>query len=232
MVQLPPHLSLHHATGIHPGEPVAQFEIGKYKNFVYLFIDWHLRKAAIIDPQADLSEIDLALKAHNLTLTSILLTHTHFDHVAGVPELLSRYSNLTVKVHPLDTHRLTASGVPSSRLEALQDNEVLKVGALTIRVLHTPGHSAGECCFLTETTPPYLFTGDTVFIRDCGRTDLETGSNDEMFQSLNRIRALPKETILLPGHHYRPECATTLERELSESPPFQCRSVQELASLP
>jgi glyoxylase-like metal-dependent hydrolase (beta-lactamase superfamily II) len=131
-------------------------------------------------------------------------------------------------VHDGDAHRLKHT------TRAIRHGDTISVGTLAVKVLHTPGHSAGECSYHLKMPgrPPYLFTGDTIFIRDCGRTDLETGSNEQMFESIQAIRKLAPETIILPGHHYAPECASTLGRELLESPPFRCRSVEELASLP
>jgi glyoxylase-like metal-dependent hydrolase (beta-lactamase superfamily II) len=233
MLSLPDHLSGAEARGLAEGSRVAQFELGTARNFVYLVLDWAARRAAIVDPQRDLAPPLEALERHGFGLESVLLTHTHHDHVAGVPELARRFPSLPILVHEGDRHRLRERDLPA--LRGIADGERLRVGGLELEVLHTPGHSAGECCFFLPAgakEPPFLLTGDTVFIRDCGRTDLETGSNAELFASLQRIKRLPPETVILPGHHYQRECASTLERELRESPPFRCRSVEELASLP
>jgi glyoxylase-like metal-dependent hydrolase (beta-lactamase superfamily II) len=225
---LPAHLDSLAATGLHPGQAVAQFELGDYRNFTYLILDWPTRMAAVVDPQKDLSPWRSALDAHGFSLARVLLTHTHHDHVAGVPELTRILPHLPVHAHVEDAHRIP--GVPL--LQLVSDGDRLGVGSLSVEVLHTPGHSAGECCYLVRADRPYLFTGDTVFIRDCGRTDFPDGSNEQMFASLQRIRKLPPETILMVGHHYAPEIATTLARELRTSPPFRCHSVEELAGLP
>ncbi len=235
-MKIPEHLSSPTATGVQEGEPIAQFEIGSYRNFIYLILDWESKKAAIIDPQADLSPPLESLQKHGFELAAVLLTHTHFDHVAGVPELMTRYPHLPVYVHRADAHRFSKQdALRQSAFQLLEDGAVVRVGTLNVKLIHTPGHSAGECCYYLEPTatmPPYLITGDTIFIRDCGRTDLETGSNAEMFQSLQKIKKLPATAVILPGHHYREECASTLGQELAESPPFQCESVEELANLP
>jgi hydroxyacylglutathione hydrolase len=230
---LPKHLSATTASGLVPDEPIAQFEIGDMQNFVYLVLDWKTREAAIVDPQKDLSAPLKALREHGFKLTRVLLTHTHHDHIAGVPELARTMPGARIAVHAEDLHRLPSPVRTSAQIEKLAGGDRLTVGEIELQALHTPGHSSGESCFFVAgTTPPYLLTGDTIFIRDCGRTDLPTGSTREMFESLQRIKKLPPETVILPGHHYARETASTLEREMRESPPFGCRSVQELEALP
>lgn len=233
MIQLPIQFAGNSASGLIENEPVAQFEIGHFKNFVYLILDWNSREAAIIDPQTDLSLLLKTLLRHGFILKKILLTHTHWDHIGGVPELLRSFPEIKIFVHPLDAKRLQLSPSEHSRIHSLHGGEKISIGSHSIQVLHTPGHSAGECCFFLEnTTLPHLFTGDTLFIRDCGRTDLESGSTSEMFTSLQALKKLPPETIILPGHHYAPECASVLKKEIETSPPLQCLSAQELERLP
>lgn len=229
---LPSHFNGDIQSGLNRQEEVLQFELGDFKNLVYLILDWKLKSAAIVDPQIHLDPITEILNQNQFTLVGIFLTHSHHDHVAGVPLLIEKQPNIPVYVHEKEAHRLPKKILKSAQISNVVDGDILSVGSLKVRVLHTPGHSAGECTFELKGKQTYLFTGDTLFIRDCGRTDLPTGSNLDMFHSLQRIKAFPRETFILPGHHYKEEWASTLEQELNESPPLKCKSVEELAALP
>ncbi len=233
-MSLPFHLAGTEASGLAPDEPIAQFEIGDYRNFVYLVLDPEHREAALVDPQLDLTGPLAALEKNNFKLAAILLTHTHHDHIAGLPELVRTHAQVPIYLHESDLHRLKPD-FRSAKIKTLTDGECFYIGQTQVEAMHTPGHSAGEICYFIASRlgrPPYLLTGDTVFIRDCGRTDLPTGSNREMFASLQRIKKLPSNTVILPGHHYALECASTLERELRDSAPLRCASIAELEALP
>lgn len=228
---IPRHLAGEEAGGLVVGEPIAQFEVGRQRNLVHLVIDWETRRAALVDPQRDLGAPLEALGRAGVELERVLITHTHFDHVAGLPELIARHPRVPVVLHRADLHRVQ-DYLPGERAHLIEDGEVFRVGKLEVEALVTPGHSAGHCCYLVRVQPPYLLGGDCAFIRDCGRTDLDTGSDEDMFRSLQRLRALPPATVLLPGHHYQAEVASTLGDEVRTSAPFRCRSVDELRALP
>ncbi len=231
-MKTPEHLNGKSPQGEIVGEPIAQYEIGTYKNFVYLVIDWDHRKALIVDPQKDLSRPLSSLKKYELELVGVLLTHTHFDHIAGVPQLIKDFPEIPIFVPSGETFRMEGTMKNTDRLKKIKDGDCISVGKLSLEVIHTPGHSKGECCYYLPGDPPYLLTGDTIFIRDCGRTDAETGSNEEMFASIQKIKTFPSKTVVLPGHHYHPNCSSDLATEMKESPPFLCKSVADLANLP
>ncbi len=228
-MRLPNHLGKDEASGLIAGETLAQYELGTLRNFIYLIIDWDAKEAAIVDPQKDMTPLR-DLEAHGIRLTKILLTHSHHDHVAGVPELLSTSPNLSVYVHPGDQFRLKK--FDPERIKPLADGETVLVGSIEVEVIHSPGHSVGEVCFWVKKDAGYLLTGDVLFIRDCGRTDFETGSDEDLFSTLQRLKKIPDSVAMLPGHHYAIETANLFGAEKMTSPPLLCKTVEELRSLP
>ena len=208
--------------------PILQYEIGPLQNLVYLIVDAGSRKALWVDPQRNLETPEADILAHGLSLEGILLTHTHADHTAGVMPLIEKHPGLPVYLHPLDAHRLDA-GRLDSHLHFLEDAHHLQLGRSFIRAFHTPGHSAGALSYEIEGN---LLTGDTLFIRDCGRTDLPTGSTKEMFATLQRYKSMDPGLRIFPGHHYREEYWSTLADERRTSPPLRCGSAAELEALP
>ncbi len=209
-------------------EPIVQYELGSLRNFVYLILDWSTRQAGIVDPGKDLTPVLSDLTKQGFTLATILLTHGHFDHIGGVSPLCKKFPEIQVVGHP---HALGSFKFSGSARE-ISDLEEIRIGDLRITAHHTPGHTRGGMCYLVHSTPPQLLTGDTIFIGDCGRTDLESGSSAEMFESVSKLRKLPGECVILPGHHYAQACTSTLEHEIKHSKVFQCKTVKELEELP
>ena len=228
---LPAHLSSGKAHGFIPGEVIAQYELGSMRNFIYLIVDAATKTAAIVDPQKDLQPLK-DLEKNGYRLTSILLTHSHHDHVAGVGPLLTAHPDLPVFVHQADVFRL--KNVPAKNLRFVTDGETFRVGEIAVKVIHSPGHSPGEICYAVSSPDgqSYLLTGDTLFIRDCGRTDFPESDNDAMFDSLQRLKALHDSFVVLPGHHYAMETASLLGTEKRTSPPLLCQNADELRDLP
>lgn len=208
--------------------PLIQYEIGALKNLIYLIVNWNQKLALWVDPQSDISRPLEDLKIYGLSLQGVLLTHTHPDHTAGVSDLLKLQPEVPIYLHSLEAHRLKNT-VNTKSMRFLKDNELFFLGDLKLRSIHTPGHSAGA---LTYETEDLLLTGDTLFIGDCGRTDLPTGSTEEMLRTLMRYQSMSPRFKIFPGHHYRAEYWSTLEEELQTNPALQCKTIQELESLP
>jgi glyoxylase-like metal-dependent hydrolase (beta-lactamase superfamily II) len=154
----------------------------------------------VIDPGDDAEKIISALKKLNWVPRYIFLTHGHWDHHTALPDLFDALSKSEfqdqeapeIYIHRLDVHHLKNTSLSVKHFE---EGDV--IGPL--KILHTPGHTQGCVCFYDETAG-ILFTGDTLFEGDHGRTDLPGGSEEQIYQSLKRLLSLNGETVVHPGH--------------------------------
>ena len=167
--------------------------LGAYETNCYLL--WDGDDCAVIDPGEDGPALDDLLSRCPAAPRLVLLTHAHFDHVGGAEAL--RALGAAIWVHPAEAALpKTLAPLDLAGTEALSDGLEIPFGTDVIRVLHTPGHTPGSCCFRIGTR---LFTGDTLFRDSCGRTDLG-GSAAEMTASLRRLHDLTGDCAVLPGH--------------------------------
>lgn len=177
----------------------------------YLIIDEESKEAALVDCSAVDSDINEELERQGAKLKYILLTHGHFDHIAGIrpggnPSSAERPQ---IVMHKADLGWLEKAnqympmfGMPSITIPKIdifvQDGDILKLGNMEIKVIHTPGHTQGGVCYLADGK---LFSGDTIFREAVGRCDLEGGDFDQIVESIeNKIFTLPPETLIYPGH--------------------------------
>ncbi len=193
---------------------------GVYTN-CYLLCDPGTRKAAVIDPGGDgpqtVGTIGRWLADEGYTLTHILLTHGHYDHVGGVSALCGY--NPAVYLHRADWKMPASDLFPLPRqasdaftgLNYYGEGDHISVGSLDVTVLHTPGHTPGSVCLRCENV---LFTGDTLFAGSMGRTDFAGGKGADMAASLKRLGELEGDFQVYPGHGE----FTTLEREREHNP--------------
>jgi hydroxyacylglutathione hydrolase len=186
----------------------------------YLLTDDKTGLTAVIDPGFESEELTKrVLAAGSDNVWAILLTHAHFDHIIGVAKM-KELTGAKVYLHKdeikfVSDASLNASGiffgvqVPQFQVECpINDGEEIKLGNLKIRVIHTPGHTEGGCCFLVEDA---LFTGDTLMKFSCGRTDFPTGNGQQMMNSLQKLAKLPGNYRVYPGHG--PESTLDYERK-------------------
>ena len=182
---------------------IRQLKLGGMDNFSYLVGCEKTLQAVVIDPGANVKRILSEAERQKLKIAFIINTHGHADHTAGCAEL-KRLTGARVIVHALE-----ADAVPDADILWADESE-LKVGELTFNVLHTPGHTPGGICLYAEGN---LFTGDTLFVGDSGRTDLPGGHRPTLGASIRRLMQLPDATVVWPGHDYGPTKSSTLAWE-------------------
>lgn len=186
-------------------DPIA----AQMANFVYAIGDHQTGQCVLVDPCYAVGELLARCGADGMTVTGALATHYHPDHVGGdlwghnlqgVAELLTR---CPCKVHCQREERdwlKRVTGCSDSDLQLHSSGDMLMVGEIAIRLIHTPGHTPGSQCFLVENR---LIAGDTLFLEGCGRTDLPGGDSRQLYLSLTqKLAAVPDDAVLYPGHLY------------------------------
>lgn len=194
-------------------DPVARQMV----NLVYLIGDRETGDAIAVDPAYAPGELIEILGDDGMTLSGVLATHYHPDHVggdlfghrvAGIVDLLE-HADVPIRVQRDEVPFVAAAtGVGADELSTIGPGESVEVGDVTIECIHTPGHTPGSQCFLVDGR---LVAGDTLFLEGCGRTDLPGGDPEQMYESLfGRLARLPDDTVLYPGHLYAPEGSASL----------------------
>jgi glyoxylase-like metal-dependent hydrolase (beta-lactamase superfamily II) len=181
----------------------------------YIFWDDNAKECAIVDPGDDGAQVAAVIRGLKLEPVCVLLTHSHFDHILGIPGLREAWQGLPVYCHPNDIPEEvseTMFGMTTPTLAAFGDitryseGDTVQVGPLTVEVLNTPGHTKGS---VSLKVGQVLFTGDTLFRGSMGRTDLPGGSYEQLMRSLGKLAKLPGDYKVYPGH----ESFSTLEGE-------------------
>ncbi len=171
--------------------------------YTYLIADEATSEAAIIDPVKEQFDRDvLLIKQLGFDLKYVLETHVHADHITSSGKLRDEFGAKVV-LHE-------NSGATCADM-LIKDNDVLKLGNLEITALHTPGHTNADLSFAVDN---YVFTGDALLVRDCGRTDFQAGDSSTLYHSINdKIFSLDENTTIYPGHDYYGFTASTVKEE-------------------
>ena len=200
---------------------IETLTVGPLQENCYLLVDDAAARAVVVDPGAEGDRIAAAVRATGAELQAIWLTHAHFDHVGGI-EALRRHRDGPVLLHPADAPlydraALSAASYglsleqPAPADGPLAEGDRVIVGALAFDVLHLPGHAPGHVAFVGHGV---ALAGDCLFAGSVGRTDLPLADPRQLGRSLDRLAALPPETVVYPGHGP----ATTIGAELATNP--------------
>ena len=204
---------------------VKQMQVSTMAVFAYLVGDPITGDALVIDPAADVKKIIAEAKKNNLRINYIVNTHGHVDHISGNTEM-QKETGAKIIVHEDDSIMLThtpamilkmfgAKASPPADI-MVKDGDIISVGNIELKVIHTPGHSLGGICLYT---PGYVFTGDTLFVEAIGRTDLPGGSWNTMLESIQKkLFCLPDDTKVMPGHNYGRMPTSTIGHEKIYNP--------------
>lgn len=195
-----------------------------FKNYCYIIIDTTTNFTAIIDPAWELTTIEKFLKKINANLVTILLTHSHFDHVNLVKPLLEKYdSQVVMSAKEIDYYKFTCRN-----LTPIENGDSLKLGNTDIKCLLTPGHTAGSTCFLLSDS---LFTGDTIFTEGCGSCNTAGGNPEEMYSSIQMIKnTVPPDIFIYPGHSFGKTPGHSLSHLLKENIYFHIDKLEHFIS--
>lgn len=206
---------------------IKQISLGPFQVLTYLVACPRTRDAVIIDPAGEEEKLLDLIDTEGFNVKYILNTHGHADHVLGNRKL-NKMLQAPVCMHADDDRFFSETAVretitqelglppPDPADNLLKDGETIKIGTLTIEVIHTPGHTPGSVCYLVAGN---LFSGDTLFVGAAGRTDLIGGSLDKLIESIEKkLIVLPKDTVVWPGHDYGESPASSIGREMEENP--------------
>jgi hydroxyacylglutathione hydrolase len=192
-----------------------QFRIGPYLNFTYLVADREGGEGVVIDPSYGIDPVLAAIDAKHVKVRYILNTHSHKDHCVGNQDVRDRTGAKVV------AHKVAPLGQDVS----VEDGDQFEAGPLRFEVVHTPGHTKDSVLYLFHGN---VATGDTLFVGECGRTDLPGGDPAEMYDSLlHRVIALDDALVVLPGHDYGATPTSTIGREKRENYTLQPRNREQ-----
>jgi hydroxyacylglutathione hydrolase len=185
-------------------------------NFSYILADETTGEAAVVDSSYNAGEIIRVLKAENLKLKYVINTHGHSDHTAGDQELVSIFDAKIV------AHKLSSINADVM----VNDGDTINIGSILVKVIYTPGHTSDSICLLVDNKK--LLTGDTLFVGECGRTDLPGGNSKSMYKSLfHKLLKLNDDVEVYPGHDYGLKPASTIGSERRSNYTLEPRSIDE-----
>ncbi|MBS7609689.1 MBL fold metallo-hydrolase [Candidatus Bathyarchaeota archaeon] len=195
-----------------------QIPVGTYRNFAYILADEATRLCVIVDPDFGFDKILRLLENYRLKVKYIIGTHSHPDHIFDCQKLASR-TGAKVIMHKESR---------AYKDQMVEDGDILKIGTFEIRILYTPGHTPDSICLLVDEEERKLLTGDTLFVGGYGRTDLQGGNPEKLYDSLfEKILKLGDDVEIYPGHDYGDKPSSTIGREKRRNQFLNLKSKEE-----
>ncbi|MGB6592931.1 MAG: MBL fold metallo-hydrolase [Candidatus Nitrosopolaris sp.] len=192
---------------------IVQIPVGQMANFTYILTDENSGESAVIDPSWELEKIFAILEKNGWKVKYIINTHTHFDHILG-NEQVAAVTGAKIIQHKDSTETYD---IP------VEDGQIIQVGKIMIRIVHTPGHSKDSMSLVVDNE--LVLTGDTLFVGNCGRVDLPGSDASEMYDSLfEKIAKLEESLVVYPGHDYGSKKTSTIGEEKRTSTVLKARS--------
>lgn len=204
---------------------IKQLKTG-FDNFSYIVYCPDKKDALIVDPSYDASKSINFIKQNNLNLKYVIITHYHLDHTKDITSIKKVVSSVKIIASELDGKKL------NEKVDIfVKDKQKLKLGNIDLQFISTPGHTPGGICILIDNEA--LITGDTLFIGDCGRTDLPGGDINQMFKSLQeKIKPLPDNLIVYPGHDYGEKPYDTLGNQKRKNKTLLVKNLENFSKIP
>ena len=194
---------------------VYQFEVGDMQNFTYLLEDEDSGEAIVIDPSWDLPDVLQTIERNNMKIKYIVNTHYHFDHTIG-NDFMKKSTGAKIIQHKESALKNDMN---------VSDGDKIKFGNSELTVFHTPGHSKDSMCLVGDDK---IFSGDTLFVGNCGRIDLPGGNARELYHSLFYVVSKMNENLVLyPGHNYGSSVTSTIGKEKKTNFVLQPRTEDE-----
>ena len=205
-----------------------QIPAGPMQNFSYIIGDESSRESAVVDAGWEVDKlIEIATK-EKLKINKIILTHSHYDHVQKVNDLAIK-TKATVCFHDLDYDEIKKFIKNNTiKIIKLKNKDIIDIGKIKIKVIHTPGHTPGAICLIVENK---IITGDTLFVNAIGRTDLAGGDSLKLFESLQKLKKLDDDVEIYPGHDYGEIPFSTIGNEKKNNPYFKCESKEQFLNM-
>jgi glyoxylase-like metal-dependent hydrolase (beta-lactamase superfamily II) len=197
---------------------ILQLQAGQADNFTYLVWCPNTLKAMVVDPSFAPELLLEAAAERGLHIHILANTHGHRDHIAGNDSIL-KATGAVLAASPID--------LPQAQ-EQLSNGSRISLGEEQIEVWHTPGHTPGSMIFKVGDA---VITGDTLFVSRCGRADLPGGDVEALYRSLQRIKKLPPQTRVYPGHDYGPTPSSTIAWELENNDFLKCPDLDSFIRL-